>query len=229
MRDWIRAMLDYEPFLDMGHGQSAADLNLGLGWVYYGLARALRPRRVLVIGSWRGFVPLVFARALDDNGGDSEVLFIDPSLVDGFWAQPAAVRAHLDRFGGERIRHHRMTTQEFVQSEAFQALGGLDLLFVDGYHTEAQARFDHRSFEPLLGTQGTALFHDSIRPRLSTLYGPGRHYEHSVYRYMRELRASGDYEVFDIPTDSGVTLVRRLPSATGVEPGSGPAGTGPGA
>jgi predicted O-methyltransferase YrrM len=210
MQDWIRTLFECPPMLDMGHGQSAPDLNLGLGWVYYGLARALRPSRVLVIGSWRGFVPLVLARALSDNGGESGPIFLDPSLADDFWSDPAAVSAHLGRFGGERIRHYRMTTQEFVRTQDYRRLDGLDLLFVDGYHTQEQARFDHLSFAPLLGTRGLALFHDSIRPRLSTLYGPGRHYEHSVCRYIDELRRSGDYEVFDLPVDSGVTLVRRL-------------------
>jgi hypothetical protein len=211
MQDWIRELYGFEAFLEMGHGQSAADLNLGLGWIYYGLARALRPRRIVVIGSWRGFVPLVLARALTDNEAESDLVFIDPSLVDDFWSDPARVQAHLARFGGERVRHYRMTTQEFVRTDAYRTLGDIGILFVDGYHTDQQARFDHRAFDPLLGSTGIALFHDSIRPRVSTLYGEGRHYEHSVYRYMDELRSSGAYQVFDIPMASGLTLVQRLP------------------
>jgi predicted O-methyltransferase YrrM len=209
LEDWIRELYAYEPFLAMGHAQSLDDLNLGLGWIYYGLARARKPRRSVVIGSWRGFVPLVLARALDDNASGGEIVFIDPSLVDDFWADPARVRAHLDRFGGSRIRHLRTTTQEFVTTEAFRRLGEVDLLYVDGYHTREQAKFDHESFASLLGPDAIALFHDSVRPRLSKMYGEGRHYTHSVHLYMDELRASGAYDVFDLALSSGVTLVQR--------------------
>jgi hypothetical protein len=210
MQDWIRKLYAYEPMLEMGHGQRAEDLNLGLGWLYYALARALRPSCVVVIGSWRGFVPLVLARGLSENLESSELIFIDPSLVDDFWADPAAVREHLARFGGERIRHYPMTTQEFVRTEDFRALGEIGLLFVDGYHTAEQARIDHQSFEALLGTNGIALFHDSIRPQVSKMYGPDRHYTHSVHEYMAELRGSGAYQVFDLPMASGITLVQRF-------------------
>ena len=51
----------------MGHNQRAEDLNLGLGWLYYGLARLIHPKSAVVIGSYRGFVPLLLGRALRDN------------------------------------------------------------------------------------------------------------------------------------------------------------------
>lgn len=209
MQDWIERLFSNPDMLAMGHGQSAADLNLGLGWVYYALARAMRPRQVVVIGSWRGFVPLVFGRALEDNGGPGRVDFIDPSLVDDFWAEPARVRAHLDAHGGQRVRHHRMTTQQFVASAAFRQMESVQVLFIDGYHSEEQARFDHLSFEPLLAPDALRLFHDSIEDRRSTLYGPGRHYRHSVYQYMRSLRESGQWDVLDLPLASGVSVVSR--------------------
>ena len=79
---WIAKLLSAPEMLQMGHGQDAASQSLGLGWLYYGLARAMRPRTVVVIGSWRGFVPIVLGRALADNGDGGRVIFIDPSLVD---------------------------------------------------------------------------------------------------------------------------------------------------
>ena len=78
---WIDAPLRGHPELcRMGHNQRAEDLNLGLGWLYYGFARLIRPSQAVVIGSWRGFVPLVIAKACQDNLEPCAVHFIDPSL-----------------------------------------------------------------------------------------------------------------------------------------------------
>jgi predicted O-methyltransferase YrrM len=78
---WIATLFEDPKFLDMGHAQSAHDFNLGLGWLYYGLVRAHRIKRIVVIGSYRGFVPMVLARAMIDNQTPGEVIFIDPSLI----------------------------------------------------------------------------------------------------------------------------------------------------
>ena len=193
----------------MGHDQRPEDLNLGLGWVYYALARVVRPTCVVVIGSWRGFVPLVMARALKENLEKGKVVFIDPSLVDDFWSEPKGVKAHFRSFGIRNVRHFRMTTQEFVQTDDYRRLPEIGLLFIDGYHTMEQARFDHEAFRPLMGAEGIVLFHDSAGPLESRIYGADKLYTHSVHRYMDELRRDGRFQVFDLPQARGVTLVRE--------------------
>ena len=60
---WISEILASPALRTMGHGQRAEDGNLGLGWMYYALARVLRPALAVVIGSYRGFVPLILAHA----------------------------------------------------------------------------------------------------------------------------------------------------------------------
>src|SRR4029078_1514743 len=47
MIDWIAKLLSHPELVRMGHGQRAEDNNLGLGWLYYALARALRPATVV--------------------------------------------------------------------------------------------------------------------------------------------------------------------------------------
>ena len=37
MQDWIGRLFENHDLTRMGHGQRVEDLNLGLGWVYYGL------------------------------------------------------------------------------------------------------------------------------------------------------------------------------------------------
>ena len=210
---WARELLADPEMARMGHAQRADDANLGLGWVYYGLARALRPRCVVVIGSWRGFVPLVFGKALADNLESGEVTFIDPSLVDDFWTEPARVEAHFLRFGAANIRHHRATTQEFVQSAGFRELDEIGMLFIDGLHTAQQARFDYESFRDRLAPGALVFFHDTLRVRMSRIYGDDKPYEHRVKDFVGELRRDPALELLDLPVGDGLTILRRRSGA----------------
>jgi predicted O-methyltransferase YrrM len=213
MKDWVTKLFEFPELACMGHFQSIEDSNLGLGWIYYGLARAIRPKKVVVIGSYRGFVPLVLGKALADNGNQGEVIFIDPSLVDDFWKDPEAVQKHFQRFGVTNIQHFLMTTQQFAQSSAYHSLDQLGLVFVDGYHTEEQARFDYESFERLLVPEGVILFHDTAQCDVSEIYGPDRAYERRVKCFIDELKKDAQLQVFDLALDQGVTLVRKRGAA----------------
>jgi hypothetical protein len=55
---WIARLLADRGLRGQGHAQRVEDGNLGLGWIYYALGRLL-PRTVVVIGSLRGFTPLI--------------------------------------------------------------------------------------------------------------------------------------------------------------------------
>lgn len=206
---WIARLFDDPALTGMGQAQRVEDLNLGLGWIYHGLARLLRPQRVVVIGSYRGFAPMVFGRALADNAEGGRVCFIDPSLVDDFWTDPARVRAHFAAHGLANIDHHRLTTQQFVASQAWQQLGEVGIVLVDGHHSQEQARFDHEAFAPLLAADGFVLFHDSVRERISRIYGPDRPYLHTVKRHIDALRADPGWQILDLPFGDGLSIVRR--------------------
>jgi len=208
MNDWIARLFENPDLLRMGHGQRLADLNLGLGWLYYGLARILRPRIVVVIGSYRGFVPLVFGKAMTDNLEKGTVYFIDPSLVDDFWKDPRQVQDYFAGFGVDNIRHFPKTTQEFITSEDYRLLSMVDMVFVDGYHSAEQARFDFEAFQGRLTSGGIVLFHDSSAVTTSTIYGADRTYRHEVKNFIDTLKTNGRLQVFDLPYARGVTLVR---------------------
>lgn len=204
---WIENLFLDPDMAAMGHDQTVADSNLGLGWIYYGLARILRPADAVVIGSYRGFVPMVLARALADNGGGC-VHFIDPSLVDDFWKDRRCVDEHFARHGVPNVQHYQMTTQAFLTTEAYRALNAVAIVFIDGYHTAEQARFDHEAFRGKLRRDGIVLFHDSIRVRPSRIYGEDRIYTHTVRHYVDDLKRDASLQVFDLPFGDGVTLVR---------------------
>ena len=209
MNDWISKLLDNPDLRRMGHGQRHEDNNLGLGWIYYALARALRAKSVVVIGSYRGFAPLVFARALADNLEKGTVTFIDPSFVDDFWKDPQAVQSYFTSYGCHNIRHFLMTTQQFVESGMVGSLGLVDLVFVDGFHSEEQARFDYEAFQERLAPGGMVLFHDTAGRRLSNIYGNERAYECRVKDLVEALQRDPRLQVFDVPLFEGVALVRR--------------------
>ncbi|EDY19996.1 conserved hypothetical protein [Chthoniobacter flavus Ellin428] len=209
MQDWIAKLFANKELLRMGHHQRLEDQNLGFGWLYYALTRLVRPSVVVVIGSWRGFSPLVFGKGVADNLEPGRVIFIDPSMVDDFWKDPDAVRAHFAGHDVANIQHFLMTTQQFVASEAYRELPHVDLLFVDGYHTAEQAKFDYEAFAPLLTEKSLALFHDSCSDRVSKIYGLENAYRYTVRDFLSELKRDPQLQVFDLPFAEGVTLVRR--------------------
>jgi predicted O-methyltransferase YrrM len=208
LNDWVNLLFQHRDLLRMGHAQRFDDQNLGLGWLYYALGRVLRPSEVVVIGSFRGFVPLVIARALSDNSEPGHVHFIDPSFVDDFWKQDAQVQEYFSGFGITNVTHHLMTTQQFVESDTYREFQEIGLVFIDGYHSAEQAQFDFESFAPKLAPQGIILLHDSLWGTRSKIYGPGREYTHSVMNFVAKLRHLAEWQVFDFPFGDGVTLVR---------------------
>jgi predicted O-methyltransferase YrrM len=208
---WIASLFEHPDLLRMGHSQSAADQNLGLGWLYYAFGRILRPRLAVVIGSWRGFVPLVLAKALQDNLEPGRVIFIDPSLADDFWMEAGRVNDYFRGFGVENIRHFRMTTQEFVTTGDYHALDKVGLVFIDSRHTEEQASFDYGAFSGLLEPRGFVMFHDSMVVRDDKVYGGENAYRMSVKDFVDRLKNDPSLQLLDVPFGAtGLTLLRKL-------------------
>lgn len=210
----------------LGHHEERSRLNLGFGFIYYGLVRALRPEHVLVIGSGFGFSVVCLALGLKDNG-TGRLTFVDPSyslLTDGplrtiggtsQWSDPAKVRAHFDRFDvGDIVSHHKLTSGEFFARYGQLGLPGIDLAFIDGNHSYVAARHD---FIACLGhshKNSYLLLHDTHLYVREFLRHAG------VKRLTRAIGARPeDFEMIDFPFASGVALVRVLhdgPWRTGI-------------
>jgi predicted O-methyltransferase YrrM len=211
LEEFIRGLYSDPEMLRMGHFQRRKDLNLGLGWLYYALGRLIRPSRAVVIGSWRGFVPSIVAKSMLDNAEGGELVFIDPSYVDAFWADPGKVDAHFRRLGTPNIRHYRCTTQEFTATPAYDELRDIGLLMIDGMHTAEQARFDYLAFLDKLADNAIVLFHDSLWRNVSPIYGKDKLYTHTVCAFMERLKETPGLELFTLPFGDGLTLVRGRP------------------
>ena len=201
----------------LGHHEDSASLNLGFGFVYYGLVRALRPRHALVIGSGFGFSVVCLALGLKDNGRGN-LTFVDPSysvFKDGpfrtmggtaYWSDPHKVRAHFRRFGVQRVvTHHKVTSGEFFADYDARGLPPIDLAFIDGSHAYADVRDDFVNVLRHAHRNSYILLHDS------NIYVRELVRHAGVKRWLKVIASQpGDFEVLDFPLASGVAIVRVL-------------------
>jgi Methyltransferase domain len=201
----------------LGHHEDPRTLNLGFGFLYYGLIRSLRPDHVAVIGSGFGFSVVCLALALKDNGG-GRLSFVDPSYsmlrngplhtVGGTsqWDDPERVRAHFARFGVDRqVTHYKMTSAEFFEGYAGRELPGIQVAFIDGNHAFAEVRNDFVAVMRHARRNTYILLHDT------NLYVREFVGHAGVKRWLNVLRREPDrFEVVDFPFSSGVALVRVL-------------------
>jgi len=134
-KEFLDKIMTTPDLLQMGHGQTIDDKNLGMGWIYYSLSRLYKPEVVVCIGSWRGFVPILIAKGMKDNLNCGKLIFIDPSMVDDFWIDETTVDRYFKDWELDNITHYKMTTQEFKSSDVYKNLEKIDILFVDGLHT----------------------------------------------------------------------------------------------
>jgi hypothetical protein len=205
----------FEHAKPLGHNESQADMNLGFGFLYYGLVRSLRPGHILVIGSGFGFSVICLAMGLKDNQ-KGRLSFVDPSyslLKDGpfktiggkdNWSDPEAVRARFARFGVEDIvTHYKMTSQEFFASYKERKLPEIHLGFIDGSHAFDDVRADFLGVYQHCLKNSYILMHDTniyIRELLNHA---------GVKRWLKLVQEQKDmFEAVDFPFDSGVALVR---------------------
>jgi predicted O-methyltransferase YrrM len=118
-------------------------------------------RRVVEIGVYEGSSALVLIGALPR---DAELHLIEPFGAGMEWwegaderAVKAVVRRSARKRGGPTVRWH-VTTSEAVAG-AWRL--GVDLVFVDGDHSEAACRLDWELWHPFVEPGGVVAFHDA--------------------------------------------------------------------
>jgi len=211
----------------LGHHEDRGSLNIGFGFLYYGLVRTLRPAHVLVIGSGFGFSVVTLALGLNDNG-EGLLTFVDPSYslfkngplhtVGGTsqWDDPTKVRAHFSRFGVEdRIEHHKMTSEEFFKAYDRKGLPPIDIAFIDGNHSYDDVRHDFVAAMGRMRKGGFILLHDT------NIYVREFVGHAGVKKWLREIQRETEwFEAVDFPLASGVALVRVLRDGPWQPPGN---------
>jgi len=177
--------------------------NLGLGWIYYSVARLYKPKTALIIGSGRGFTPLLLAKGIKDNNNGGILHFIDPSLDDDFWKDANKNRKWFAKFGLDKvIIHYLKTTQEFVKTQDYKKLDNIELLFIDASHFYEFVKFDFDAFEKKVASGGIILFHDSISRSKNPQWSGAR-------KALFDILKKKDYQSFDFKFGAGLTLVQK--------------------
>jgi predicted O-methyltransferase YrrM len=189
---------------------AATDFASGLGdsaWLLYGLARSMKPRVCVEIGSARGKSACYLGMALRENG-IGKVYAIDPHTSTD-WNDTDSVdtyeiiRSNVQQFGlGRYVEIVRETSAEAAKRWDRP----IDLLFIDGDHSYDGVRRDWEAFSGFLSEFGVTIFHDTLweiapDPRW---YNP----KMGVPRFVDDLRKEG-YPVMTINQDFGVSIVQR--------------------
>lgn len=201
----------------LGHHEDTGTLNLGFGFLYYGLVRSLRPGHVLVIGSGFGFSVTCLGLGLKDNGS-GQLSFVDPSFsvlkhgplqtVGGTsqWDDPGKVRARFARFGLEEVvTHHKLSSAEFFEAFDQFNMMPIELAFIDGNHAYEHVRDDFINVLRNAGKHCYILLHDS------NIYLREMVRHAGVKRWMKQISQRKDlFELVDFPFSSGVALIRVL-------------------
>ena len=185
------------------------DFKSGLGdsaWLLYGLARSIKPKVCVEIGSARGRSACAVGLALRRNGG-GRLYAIDPHSVTN-WNDTNSV----DSFAiiSENLRKAGVTEfVEIIRQTSGEAAKGwdkkVDLIFIDGDHSYEGVKADWELFLPHLNEFGVVVFHDTLwdlrpDPEIART-------DMGVPRFVDELRAAG-YPVITIDQNFGVSLVQ---------------------
>lgn len=216
----LKEIFDYAK--PLGHREDSSTLNIGFGFLYYGLARALRPKHVLVIGSGFGFSVVCLALGIKDNGNKGSLTFIDPSyslIKDGpfktiggtnRWAEPEKVTAHFKRFSVEQIvTHYKYNSKQFFKFYDVLHIPDIDIAFIDGNHGFHQVTYDFNSVLRHSHKNTYIFLHDT------NLYVRELIQHAGVKKLMNSLKQEEEFfEVINFPFSSGVALVRVLKDNT---------------
>ena len=138
----------------LAHG--IASLRLDEAAFLYRLVGEAKPRTAVEIGRFRGGSTLLIASALEE--GVLHSYDVDTRQRDSGNELDRELVAALERYG--LVRKVRLHVQDSRTAEP--PAESIDLLFVDGDHSEEGVRADFDRWSPLLAPGGHLLFHDAI-------------------------------------------------------------------
>jgi predicted O-methyltransferase YrrM len=160
VRRWPGAITGFEDLTFLfsstilAHG--VASLRLDEAAYLYRLVRGEQPQVVVELGRYRGGSTLLLAAALEHG-------VLHSYDIETRQGRPGAdldrdLMAALDRFDlSDRVRLHVEDSQTAAPIESH-----VDVLFIDGDHSESGVRADFARWAPLVRVGGHVLFHDAV-------------------------------------------------------------------
>jgi len=143
------------------------DLVVDSGWVEHApfgfwIVEALRPKAIVELGVHNGFSYFVFCQAVKRLRLQTRCFAIDTFEGDehaGFYGKDVYERV------ARRNRRYdgfsRLIPSTFDEACGQFADGSIDILHIDGCHTQEAVRRDFETWLPKLSDQGVVLFHDT--------------------------------------------------------------------
>lgn len=187
---------------DMGQATEEASLNPGFGLLYYQLTRLAKPDTALVIGSYRGFVPVCISLGLADNR-KGICIFIDPGFEDAFWHNEDTVVRLNEKFNLDgRLKHVPMTTNDAYNRDTIPK--SIDLLHIDGDHSYKEVKQDFDLCYPRVIKGGYVFLHDAVATGKGLTSMEVREF------LTQEVQNRSDLEKITFPFDQGLAVLRKL-------------------
>ena len=162
-----------------------------VGKLLYQIARLIKPRTVIEVGTFVGAASCHLALALQRNANQAELHLVDISP-----AYLEEARKNLSNFGlSDQVFFHCGDSAEIARAGN---LPNADLVFLDGGHTREAVRRDIESYWPIIRDDGLLLLHDSI------LWNGVRYHVNKLARILPD-------SVYTIATSSGsgISIVRK--------------------
>jgi predicted O-methyltransferase YrrM len=194
-----------------GYEGQNADLKngrLGFGLLHYSLIQNLKPKNILVVGSLKGYIPVIAAMACRDNQF-GQVDFVDAAYDDeekgknwqgiGLWKK-INPKEYFSKVGvQDYIKTHVMTTAEFAKKYPKKKY---QYIYIDGDHSYEGVKLDYSLFYPRLEKNGLMSFHDIVASGklAGGLYG--------VKKFWQELK-NKEKIIFPFPTNSGLGILQK--------------------
>lgn len=197
-----------------GHNLDEKKGELGYGLIHYGLISNLRPERILCVGSMKGFIPAVCAKACQDIGG-GHVDFVDAGYDRGdpenwggigFWTKTDPVR-HFSQLGLKGlVTTHIMTSSDFAANAPKRIW---DYIYIDADHSYQGVKSDYLLFWPRLKKGGYMVFHDVLLKR----HTDPAYDRFGVWKFWKELKSGNKIVIpftYSDTLPSGLGIVQKM-------------------
>lgn len=167
--------------------------DLGFGLLHYSLIRIIKPKRILCIGSGRGFVPAILSIACRDNGqgivdfvdaGFSQENEVGKWLGSGFWKNIDSKKYFSFLNADKHLKAYIETTAKFAKrigNKRYQ------YVYIDAEHTFEGVKNDFNLVFKYLTKSGLIVFHDSCMDKKNKNYGVNRFIKKMDFRNKIEL------------------------------------------
>ena len=193
---------------NLGHEVDLSRGHLGFGMLHYAFITTLRPKRILCIGSQKGFIPAICAMACKDNNF-GRVDFVDAGKDKndpnswggiGFWKK-FNPNEHFSPFNLNKfITTYVMTSAEFAAKYKNRRYG---YIYIDGDHSFSGVSRDYSTFWPRLKRDGMMCFHDI------TLKGKAGNGEYGVWKLWKQLETKHNHKISIILRQNGIGILQK--------------------